>query len=149
MTTHLVPTLPELALTPTHPALGLVPLGVDDMPCDYWSTWAGDLRPLRATLTQTDPDDATATIAIDLTGLTVGFHYRTHPTGAWQAGGGTVTLVDAANGVVEYAWAAGETDDAGRYDYLFEVDAGSYTYLVPEPSQVEDGFPRLQISDGP
>jgi len=35
------------------------------------------------------------------------------------------TLVDAANGVVEYQWAAGDTDTPGRYLAEFQVTFGS------------------------
>ncbi len=57
---------------------------------------------------------------VDLTGTTVRFRM-------WREGAATnkvdapMTLVDAAGGVVDYAWAAGDTDTVGVYRTEVEV----------------------------
>jgi len=37
---------------------------------------------------------------------------------------GTMTVIDAVTGVVEYPWAAGDTDTSGEYNVEVEVDWG-------------------------
>jgi len=59
-------------------------------------------------------------VAVPLTGATVRFHmYDQMRTTAKIDGAATIT--DAANGVVVYSWAAGDTDTTGWYWGEFEV----------------------------
>lgn len=80
-----------------------------------WSTKRGDTAPpIRAQIL------SPAGAPVDLTGASVRFLL------AAQAGGtplvdGTATIVDAAQGIVEYAWAPGDLQAAGQYLAEFEV----------------------------
>ncbi len=72
-----------------------------------------DLEPaLRATLKDADGP-------VNLTGLTVRFLMR--DTDGVLKASGVCTLVDAANGVVSYAWQSGDTDTTGDFTAEFEV----------------------------
>lgn len=95
----------------------------------------GDTAPnLRVTLK--DPDDT----AVNLVGATVTFSMRDGSTAILTKE--ACTLVDAANGVVEYVWQSGDTDNAGTHAAEFEV--------VYADSKIEtfpnSGFFRVQIS---
>ena len=60
--------------------------------------------------------------AVDLTGAAVALHYRIAGGTAKTA---TMTITDAANGVVEYQFGSGDLDAAGGFDYEVEVtDSG-------------------------
>ena len=78
---------------------------------------------------------------INLTGATVVFTMRKGSRAA------TIDEVecgipDEPNGVVEYAWRAGDTDDAGVYDAEFEVTLpGSEIITVPN-----DGHMKVTIT---
>jgi len=63
--------------------------------------------------------DSSGTV-INLTGSTVRFHLydQTKDTAKIDA---AATITDAANGVVVYTWAAGDTDTVGWYWGEFEV----------------------------
>ncbi|MFQ6673084.1 MAG: BppU family phage baseplate upper protein [Candidatus Tectimicrobiota bacterium] len=82
---------------------------------DFWIK-EGDTTPaIRRTLQDEDGN------AINLTGgATVQFKMRS-PGATTPKVDAAATLVDAANGVVEYAWATGDTDTAGSYWAEFEV----------------------------
>lgn len=70
----------------------------------------GDRRPyIRSTLTDEDG-------AVNLAGETVTFTLRDTTTGALKVSGAAAIVIDAANGVVEYRWQAGDTDTAGLYE---------------------------------
>lgn len=61
-------------------------------------------------------------VAIDLTSATgVAFHMIDPGTTTPKVNGGSVTVLDAPNGRVSYAWQATDTDTAGDYDGEFEV----------------------------
>lgn len=69
---------------------------------------------ISATLT----DDEGA--AVDLTNATVDFHMA-EPRGGQTVVDASATIVDAANGDVEYQWASSDTSKAGRYRAEFQV----------------------------
>lgn len=55
---------------------------------------------------------------------------------------GVATIVDAATGVVEYAWAVGDTATAGEFNVEFEVDWGAdETQTFPD-----DGYFAVKIT---
>lgn len=78
-----------------------------------------------------------------LTGATVTFTYQ--PVGGGAATVRTASVADAAGGIVEYAWAAGDASAAaGFYAAWFEVTLTSLVLSVPN-----DGFLLLQVvADG-
>jgi len=80
--------------------------------------------------------------AFDLTGCSVVFQLR--------ASGGTSLTVDAAatvvsagDGIVQYAWQAGETSAPGRYDGQWVVTTPVGVQTVPTA-----GFVRVVIAEG-
>lgn len=77
---------------------------------------AGDTAPVvRATLL----DEQGA--PVDLTGASVKFVMATATEPRTVSVDSAATLADAANGVVEYAWAVGDTNEPGSYVAEFEV----------------------------
>lgn len=86
----------------------------------------GDQEPkLRATLKNADntPIDLTAATALSFVMKNV------------QGGGGAIkaagTFIDRPNGVVEYAWAIGDTATSGVYNAEFEISWGGRLQTVP------------------
>lgn len=69
---------------------------------------------LRATLT-----DGTGAV-VNIAGASVQFHMRDISGGTPKVDA-AATIIDGANGVVEYRWQAGDTDTVGRYLGEFEV----------------------------
>lgn len=63
--------------------------------------------------------------AVDVTAATIRFH-MSEPNGTVviDAAG---TIVNAAGGIVEYQWQAGDTDTAGYFNTEFEVTYGDGT----------------------
>ena len=58
--------------------------------------------------------------AVNLTGATVTFT-MIDDDGVAKVSDGSVTLVDAVNGIVKYAWSAADTDTVGEFSASFEV----------------------------
>jgi hypothetical protein len=76
-----------------------------------------DTRPfLRVALGYDDGTDANLSIA-----SAVKFLMKDCKSGRLKVSAGVATVVDAANGVVEYQWVTGDTDTAGRFDIEWEV----------------------------
>jgi hypothetical protein len=88
----------------------------------------GDRRPyLRYTCTVTDPDDPSETpaqIPCDLTDA-VGVRYIIRKLGEAPIVDDAGTFIDRVNGVVQYAWASGDTDVSGTYNVEVEIDWGA------------------------
>lgn len=80
--------------------------------------------------------------AVDLTGASVGFHMRDAYTGTVIIDS-PATIVDAANGVVEYEWLPADTAVAGLYEGEFEVTFASGEVMTFP----NDGHIRIQIVD--
>lgn len=69
--------------------------------------------------------------AVNLTGATAA-RFTMKDATTVKVNKATMSIVDAANGVVEYQWAAGSTDTAGNYNAEVEVDwGGSVTQTFP------------------
>ena len=62
---------------------------------------------------------------VNLTGATTAkFTMMAGTSGTPKVNKGDMTIVDAATGVVEYPWAAADTDTSGEYNVEVEVDWG-------------------------
>ena len=64
-------------------------------------------------------------LPVDLTGASVKFVMKTTEAAPSTKVNAAMTLANAAGGVVEYAWALGDTDTAGSYVAEFEVTYAS------------------------
>lgn len=69
--------------------------------------------------------------ALDLTGATVTFKMRRWGTETLKIASASATVIDAPGGVVQYSWAAGDTDTPGTYDGEFVVTYGGLPMTVP------------------
>lgn len=87
--------------------------------------------------------DANGT-AIDVTSATVTFRMRDARTKALKVAAGTCTKPNGgADGVVQYAWAAGDTDTVGAYEGEFACSfAGPLVQTVPT-----NGYVTLVVVD--
>lgn len=96
----------------------------------------GDLRPRYRVQLTSDGNP------VDLTTATgVRFLMKVGTTGALLVDG-VATIVDAATGIVEYAWVAGDTDVSGTYNIEFEVNWGGEKQTFPS-----SGYFTLTIND--
>lgn len=91
-----------------------------------------DLRPrYRLQLTQSDPSNPTAQIPVDLTDASSAVFNMASPAGALKVARGTMVFVDRPNGILEYAWVAGDTDTSGQYNVEVEVMWGTDPQTFP------------------
>ena len=75
-----------------------------------------DTRPtLRCILLDADE------LPVNLTAAALEFHMRVYPAGTTKISAGTVSVIDTAQGEVEYKWSASDTDTAETYEAEFEV----------------------------
>ncbi len=75
--------------------------------------------------------------AKDITGATVRFHMRKKNT-LDNVVDAAATISDAANGVVQYAFQAADTDEAGDFLGEFEVTyAGGVIQRFPNPGHIQ------------
>lgn len=72
----------------------------------------------------TTKDSSGNKVPIDLTGWTASITFS-GPVETSTYGTGTLTITDAANGEVTYAWAAADFLDVGRYEFLIWVTDGT------------------------
>ena len=73
--------------------------------------------------------------AIDLSLATVAFRMRA-TGGALKIDDAACDVVDAAGGIVEYQWAAGDTDTPGTYDGEFVISYAGGVQTVPATGYV-------------
>lgn len=95
------------------------------------------LPALRAELTGADGT------ALDLTAATVVFRMTPYSGGARKIDDQSATIVDAANGVVSYAWGASDTDTPGLFKGEFVVTIGGLPETVPS-----SGFVFIEVEAG-
>jgi hypothetical protein len=102
-----------------------------------------DQRPrYRIQLTQSDPNNATAQIPVDLTAATSAVFIMSSVAGVVKVNRGVMSFIDRVNGIVEYAWAAGDTDTSGTYNIEIEVLWGTEPQTFPSK-----GYFTATISD--
>jgi hypothetical protein len=102
-----------------------------------------DLRPYwRVTLTQTDPNNPANQIPVNLTGATSVSFMMKPALGALKVNKAVMTIVDAANGIVEYHWATGDTDTSGTFQGEVEVLWGTAPQSFPS-----NGYFAITIND--
>lgn len=97
----------------------------------------GDRRPyLSVTIKDRDTDTV-----VNLTGLTVKFYMVTaDTTRTIKVNGTSCTVTDATNGVVEYRWAANDTNTVQQYYGWFQITYGDSTLasVPPDDSLIID-----------
>jgi hypothetical protein len=102
-----------------------------------WEIKRGDRRPYWQGTLKANGDP------VDLTDATsASFIMKLGTTGTPKVNKGAMTFVDRPNGVVRYAWAAGDTDTSG--DYNVEVEVSWSGELQTFPSK---GYFVVTISD--
>ena len=91
-----------------------------------------DLRPrYRVNLTSTDPSTGTA-VPVDLTDATSArFIMKGSSTGGAVKVDAAADFVNRAAGVIEYAWASGDTDTSGDFNVEIEVMWGTEPQTFP------------------
>ena len=80
----------------------------------------GDTIPLQYAIEEWNIDTQ-GVEAYDLAGKTVTFSMRGYDADDWLIADQPCSVVSASEGLVEYAWATGETDTAGMYRAVFKV----------------------------
>ena len=75
---------------------------------------------------------------VDLTGGTVKVWFCLKAGGTPKSG--NCTIVDEAGGIVEYAWASGDSDTAGDYNLEFVATLAGKTITFPN-----DGYLLLRV----
>lgn len=79
-------------------------------------------------VTLLDPNNSR--VGYNLAGATVTFRMRVKGTDIAVVDK-SATIIDAANGVVEYQWASGDTDVADEYDVDWRVTTGGLLGIWP------------------
>lgn len=106
----------------------------------------GDRRPyFRVQLTVTDPDsllDPPPQIPADFTDA-VGVRFIMRKLGEAPIVDDAGTFIDRPTGIVQYAWAAGDTDASGTYNVEVEIDWGA----GEKQSFPSTGYFTIVISD--
>ncbi len=97
----------------------------------------GDTLPrLRATLRDADGE------VVDLDACVVKLRMRSRPGGAVKVFA-AATVIDAANGVVEYTWLAADVDTAGEYLAEWQL---TFSNTVPSGVQTVPNADEISIS---
>lgn len=86
-------------------------------------------------------DPATGNTGMNLAGATVTFRMRLRDTDVSKVSA-TATVIDAANGVVEYVWTGTDTDTAGEYEGDWRATIGGKLGIWPS-----EGYDRILITD--
>jgi hypothetical protein len=60
-------------------------------------------------------------LPVDLTAAALEFHMRAYPGGTTKISAGSVTVLNAGRGDIEYQWSSSDTDTAETYEAEFEV----------------------------
>lgn len=82
-------------------------------------------------------------VALDLTSCTVAFKMRLCGASTLKVNAAATVVGVPTTGVVEYTWAAGDTDTPGRYDAEFEVTvSGGQIFSTPTV-----GFLRVNVEE--
>lgn len=90
-----------------------------------------DLLPRwRVQLLQSDPSDPESTLPVDLTSAT-GYVFTMKSGSTTKVNKAAMSAVNAAQGLIEYAWMSGDTDVSGTYNAEVEVDWGGYPQTFP------------------
>lgn len=100
---------------------------------DFYLKRGDTLPQIKSTLR--NPDKS----LMNLTGATVRFRMRARGAGSAKVDA-VATVVDAANGVVAYAWSPADTDTEGLYDAEWPVTKSGAVETVPN-----NGFLRVLI----
>lgn len=69
--------------------------------------------------------------AIDLTSYTVAFSMYRESNDSAKVSDAPATIVDAANGIVRYQFAAADVDEAGEYRGYFIITTGGLSEHIP------------------
>lgn len=79
--------------------------------------------------------------ALSLSGASVKFRMRKKGATDLKVDA-SASVIDAATGIAQYSWAAGDTDTPGKYDYEFVVTIGGLAETTPS-----QGYGQLIVAD--
>jgi len=99
----------------------------------------GDNLPIRELELQ-EKDSNGDRVPIDLTGSSIKFYVYDNQTGQLLIDEGNVTITDSVNGLIEYEWQTGDTQETGVHKGEFVV-----TYADGELTVPNDGFIPVKI----
>jgi len=104
-------------------------------------TKKGDNLPIRELELQ-EEDSNGDRVPIDLTGSSVEFFVYDNQTDQLLIDEGSVTITDAANGLIEYEWQDGDTQETGVHKGEFVI-----TYADGELTVPNEGFIPVKITE--
>jgi len=101
----------------------------------------GDNLPIRELELQ-EKNSSGDRVPIDLTGSSIKFYVYDNQTDQLLIDGGSVTITDSTNGLIEYEWQDGDTQETGLHKGEFVV-----TYADGELTVPNDGFIPVKITE--
>lgn len=101
----------------------------------------GDTLPIRELELQ-EENSSGDRVPIDLTGGSVSFYVYDNQTGQLLIDGSSVTVTDASNGLIEYEWKDGDTQETGVHKGEFVIEYADGELTVPN-----DGFIPVKITE--
>jgi len=101
----------------------------------------GDTLPIRELELQ-EEDSSGNRVPIDLTGSSIKFYVYDNQTGQLLIDEGNVRITDSVNGLIEYEWQDGDTQETGVHKGEFVV-----TYADGELTVPNDGFIPVKITE--